>query len=734
MKSKEHIFSHIQRSSPLPSLPHILVKLIDVCDDEDTPINNVAPLVAQDVSLSARVLRLVNSTYFGLNRTFSNLGQAVVYLGAASIKNLAITASVEQVFKGLSNHKSFQFGEFWYHSLLCATLGKKIAKAVNYTNIEEAFLSGLLHNIGHLVLFVNFPEECVRVQEAHSKGAEICDEEEQQIGVTHCEAGSRLLKEWKIGPLIADAALYHHGSVEQIHEGFPLVKITFLANLIAELEETELNSGYQLGRDFFGIDREEMQEVVEGAKEEVVEIARELEINIKIPKAAVSDVPKNGEQHQVLNEDQGSKDDSGAFTEKNLQLAEQIKKDSLLTGFYKKLIRADERPSILAATEEIIHILFASETIFFLLYDSDGRNLKGCASSDNSCREFAQDLVLPFDNSTSMVLKSLKEKRIQTLFQAERPSTNLADIQLFNIVTGEGMMYLPMLVKQEHIGVIVLSVPEEKEGDVFRHHKQLQLIADQTAIALHLEDMKRKEEHKIQTERMETASLAARKIVHEVNNPLGIISNYLKLLEIKLPDDSGVHQELQILGEEISRISTIIGQLSNFSSSTSSQTESVNLNELLSDMLGILTVSLLVPADINVNFTPDPLLAEIVTERDKLKQIVINLVKNSAEAIEHGGSIVVTANNAVKKDRTVGAVITISDDGPGIPAEIKEKLFSPFLTTKKDGHSGLGLSIVQKAVYDLGGTIECESSRENGTRFTIVFPSDRSDTDMKSET
>jgi signal transduction histidine kinase/HD-like signal output (HDOD) protein len=728
MKSKEQLFSNIQRSLPLPSLPHILVKLIDVCDDEDIPISMVAPLVAQDTSLSVTVLRLVNSTYFGLNRTFSNLGQAVVYLGASTIKNLAVTASVEQVFKGLGNGKSFRIGEFWYHSLLCATLGKRIAKAANYTNVEEAYLSGLLHNIGHLLLFANFPEESALIRAEQAKGAECCAEEELQIGITHCEAGFRLLKEWKIGPFIADTALYHHGSVEQIQEGFPLVKIIYLANQISELEEAKLYLAYRQGRDLLGLDRAQMLEIVEGAKEEVIEIAQELDVNIKIPKAAVPVVPKNGKQHRFLHKE-GSKDESSAFLGKNQELARQIKKDSLLTGFLKKLIQTEGENSTLAATEEIIRILFACKTVFFLLYDSDTKRLMGHTSTENSCRELVQDLILPVENSTSTVLRALTENRIQTFFQGEEQSTNLADVQLFNVINGKGIMYLPMLVKQEQVGVIVLNVPEENKKDVSRHHKQLQLIADQTAISLHLDNMKQKEAHKLQVERMATATLAARKIVHEVNNPLGIMSNYLKLLEIKLPDNTEVQQELQILGEEITRVSTIIGQLSDLTTSAVQQVEKVNVNELINSLIGILDVSLLASADIKVLFSPDPLLVEFVTEKDTLKQIIINLVKNSAEAIESDGSITITTKSKVGKNGSGRAIITLSDDGPGIPEEIQEKLFAPFMTTKEQGHSGLGLSIVHKAVHDLGGTIECESSREKGTHFTISLPFNRPEID-----
>jgi len=729
MKSKEHIISRMQRSLPLPSLPHILVKLIDVCDNEESPINLVAPLVAQDTALSVRVLRLVNSTYFGLNRTFSNLGQAVVYLGAATIKNLAITASVEQVFKGLKTRNSFNIGEFWYHSLLCATLGKRIARVANYTKVEEAYLSGLMHNIGRLVLFINFPKECAFVQEEYGKGAESCVEEEQLIGINHCEAGANLLKEWKIGSFIVDAALYHHESIEQIKEGFPLVKITFLANRLTELEEKELYLGYRLGRDLLGLSRKQMQQIVQDAKEEVIEIALELGVKIKIPNGTDSDKSKNGKLHQVLRGELARKDEAQIFHVKNQELAQKIKKDALLTGFLKRLIQTEGRYAILAATEEILHILFGCGTIFFLLYDPETKKLQGDTSTENSYRDLVQDLVLPVGNSTSLVFRALTENRIQTLFQGEEQTNNLADLQLFNVVGDKGMMYLPMLVKQDLVGVIVLSAPERKKVDVFHHHKQLKLIADQTAISLYLDDIKRKEAYKLQIERMETASLAARKIVHEVNNPLGIISNYLKLLEIKLTDNTQVQQELQILGEEITRISTIIGQLSNFAVSTidSHQMEKVNVNELISDMVGILTVSLLEPADIQIHFTPDPLLTGIVTGKDKLKQIIINLVKNSAEALGRGGTISITTSNKSSENLSQGVVITLSDDGPGIPEEIREKIFSPFLTTKEHGHSGLGLSIVHRAVHDLGGMIECESSSEKGTCFTISLPLDHTE-------
>jgi len=723
MRSKEQILRHTLESLSLPSLPHLLIKLIAACDDADSPISEIAPLVAMDASLASRVLRLVNSAYFGFNRTFSSIEQAVIYLGASTVKSLAITASIQQVFKGLEgNYRSFQIGQFWYHSLLCATLGKRIAKAVNYTNIEEAYLACLLHNIGQIVLFASFPEEYILVREAKTNGGGECAEEEQQIGITHCEAGFALLKDWNIGALFADAALYHHESEEHIQEGFPLVKITFLANQISELPGTEAVHSHFPGSDLFDLDRVQMEQIVVDAQKEVIAIAQELEVKIKIPETSFLAGRENGGQHQLSSEDQGRTDMNELFLAENRELALQVKNDSLLTGFIKNLLRTEGRDAILAATEEIIRILFGCEAIFFLLYDSETGTLTGNSSSENRNRALVQDLVLPAGNSTSFVFRSLTENRIVTFSQEGRQSSNLADVQLFNIVNSKGMMYLPMLAKQEQIGVIVLSLGNEKNVNSSHSHKQYRLIANQAAISLHLEDMQKKEVQKLHAERMVTATLAARKIVHEVNNPLGIISNYLKLLEMKIPDEIDVRKDLQILDEEITRISAIIGQLNSFSTNSTSQIELINVDDQISNMLKILTPSLFTPSDIKVHFASEPVPAQIVTDKDKLKQIIINILKNSAEAMEDGGSILITTKNKVEKDIPGGVVITLSDDGPGIPDEIQQKLFSPFMTTKKGGHSGLGLSIVHREVHELGGIIECESSREKGTQFTISLP------------
>jgi len=731
MKSKEHILSQIQNSIPLLSLPHVLIKLIAACDDENIPVSAIAPLVAQDSSISVKVLRLVNSSCFGLNRTFSDITQAVVYLGASTIKNLAITASVEQVFAGLKNGNGFNIGLFWYNSLLAASIARRLAVATNHSNPEEAYIAGLLHNIGHLILFSAFPTEYGLLQKKEKIGTDECGSEEQLIGITHCELGSWLLKNWKISPLITDATLYHHHSPDYIEEGFPLVKLTYLAGKLSEEQNGEHVNAANLAHNLLGLTSEQLQESTERAKEDVIEIAQKLEIRIFPSRATPHETTNNDKKNRSGDSALSTPEESEQTFDVNKALIQHVENSSLLTSFCQDLIQKDDQDSILAASEEIVRILWASKTVFFLLYDAVNKAMRGTSSSKNPEKDLFQGLVIPESGRPSLAVRSLLSERILTASgNSGKLINNLADEQIFNIINSTSIKYLPMLVKKERIGVIVFSHQADSIDDSGQQREQMKLVANQTAIALHMNEIRSKEAQKIQAERMATAFLAARKVVHEVNNPLGIISNYLKLLEIKIPKEQGVQQELQILNEEISRISNIIEQLSSFSTTaTASHTATLSVNDILQQMLRILDATLLKPKGIRLISNLAPSLAAIDTEKDKLKQIIINLVKNAAEAMTEGGSITITTNNIVARDKVLGVRIDVRDDGPGIPEKIKNNLFSPFMTTKNHGHSGLGLSVVHKTTQELGGTIECETTEEQGTCFTLSLPLNHSLTD-----
>ncbi len=711
MTNNAQLLSRLQDSRNLPSLPQVLLQVMALDEQEDFDIKKLVKIIAQDPAISAKALRLVNSAYFNLQGKFTSLERAVLYLGADVVKNIAITASVHHVFNGMKRNGSFSMDRFWWDSFSCAIFSRRIAQHTKYINIEEAYLAGLLHNLGKLLLLTNFPKEYIASLPLQKNRSDICDVERQQIGVTHCEAGAWLIKHWKLNSFMADAVLYHHEPIARVKNSFPLVKITSLAHTLSKNDSNDESSLFAIGQELLGLTGEQMRTIISGAQEEIEKIAASLELTVQPAPVKEEPKPEPLDQH-------------------SLRLVTKVQESSLLTSFLENLLRANDRDTILKATEQALNILLEVDSIVFFLEDTGNQSLFGCTSSHNRYRELVQDLVLSNAANTSLLAKAIREKKI--INPHARTSTSelsLADLQLLDLIGQKGMVYIPMAAGDIPVGVIVLGLKDSKLQDDAR---LLRLLANQAAMSIYLLDIREKQAKKIQEERLAATALTAAKIAHEVNNPLAIIKNYFKIFELKFTNSATLKEELKILNEEINRIATIVQQLNNFSPSDHQQQEAIDLNALLTDLTKILAKSILYTSNTQIHFVPDPNLPLIHAPANDIKQIIINLVKNSAEALQKGGNIYVETHQKElphqkitenKTNPNRGRVmIIVRDDGPGIAEEIASNLFDPFVSTKGEGNSGLGLSIIQNIMTQLHGTITCTSDKEKGTTFTIELP------------
>ena len=715
MTNNAHLFARLQDSSNLPSLPQILLQIIEINEQEDFDIKKLVKIIAQDPAISAKVLRLVNSAHFNLEGKFISLERAVLHLGADVIKKIAITASIQHAFNGVTQNGSFPINRFWWNSFSCAIFSKIIAQQTKYINVEEAYVAGLLHNIGKLLLWINFPKEYLSILPLIENQIDECNTEKQQIGITHCEAGSWLIKHWKLNSFMADAVRYHHEPLARVKIGFPLVKITFLAHKLSKMNNEDQSSILAIGQELLGLDSKQMNTIICDAQKEIEDIATSLELTIETP------ANREGPKTDLLDKH-------------SLHLVTKTQDSSLLTCFLEDLIQYNDRDSILKATEQALNILLEIDTVLFFLQDAEGNTLYGCTSPQNRFHELVQGLVLPSEVTTSLLARSIIEQRI--INTQELTFTNqlsLADSQLLDLIGENGMIYVPMVANNISVGVIVLGLKGSKLKDATR---LVRLMANQTALSLHLHDIRKKQAKEIEEERLAALSMAAAKIAHEVNNPLAIIRNYFKIFELNFTHSSTLKGDLKILNDEINHISNIVQQLNNVVPSDKKEREKVDLNSLLAGLSKILSKSILYSSKIQLHFTPDPDLPPIAADADEIKQVIINLIKNAAEAIQEGGNIYIEAhrkdpvNEKTAPDTMHPAQhsveITIRDDGPGIADEITSNLFDPFVSSKGTENSGLGLSVVQDIVSKLNGTITCSSNKENGTSFTIILPVDGS--------
>lgn len=219
-----------------------------------------------------------------------------------------------------------------------------------------------------------------------------------------------------------------------------------------------------------------------------------------------------------------------------------------------------------------------------------------------------------------------------------------------------------------------------------------------------------------------------RKAVHEASNPLTIIRNYVSLLQTKFAKDNDTQRDLAIIGGEIERVAGILQDLGT-QRGTGSEAETeietspgtwVDVNQVISELVRMSLDTLFLPNKINVQIDLDPAMGSIVTQRDQLKQVLLNLAKNAVEAMPRGGKLSFATARSEYGGRDC-AVIAVHDTGPGLPRHVHDQLFQPAASTKGGEHAGLGLHISRNLVKSMGGEIECDSGPD-GSTFRIYLP------------
>ena len=201
------------QAQQLYSLPALSMQLVDSFNDPNVEIETIEVQLKQDPALVAHVLRVANSPFFGLTREIASVREALVILGMATLKNM-VTASVLMKQFPNGNIGRFEVQRFWTHSLAVASGASKLAKTVG-ANADEAFICGLLHDIGHLVLAGGFQESYDAIIDYREEND--CNSitgERAVLDCDHTEIGQRLADSWNFPPSVQQSIRFHHAPAE----------------------------------------------------------------------------------------------------------------------------------------------------------------------------------------------------------------------------------------------------------------------------------------------------------------------------------------------------------------------------------------------------------------------------------------------------------------------------------------------------------------------------------------
>jgi putative nucleotidyltransferase with HDIG domain len=205
----------VKRIRQLPTLPTITTTINSALKQPSTSADDLARIIAKDQSLSSKVLKMVNSAYYGTNREITGIRHAVSVLGFNEISKVVLAISVFESLGG-NGSNGFNRQAFWIHSLGCAIFSAVIAAEISYPKADDAISAGLMHDIGKVITDRYFPAEMEEVQKLVLRETLLFHEAEQKVmGIDHTQLGEWLLTTWKIPANICAAVRYHHQPYEK---------------------------------------------------------------------------------------------------------------------------------------------------------------------------------------------------------------------------------------------------------------------------------------------------------------------------------------------------------------------------------------------------------------------------------------------------------------------------------------------------------------------------------------
>lgn len=230
--SNKLLASMVGSVQDLPVLPRTYLALRGALANPNISLKNIVQIVESDVGISAKILQLVNSAFFGLPREISTLQTAVSFLGTQLVQNLVLSAEVFKVFEKAAPIKGFSFEDLHLHSQLAAKIAGRIPASSHIHG--AAIVAALLHDMGKLVLAVRSPKHFERaVQGASEERQPLYLVEQQLIGVSHAEVGAYLLGIWGLPTPVVEAVAHHHDPNRIPHDALDAVGIVHIANALA---------------------------------------------------------------------------------------------------------------------------------------------------------------------------------------------------------------------------------------------------------------------------------------------------------------------------------------------------------------------------------------------------------------------------------------------------------------------------------------------------------------------
>jgi signal transduction histidine kinase len=610
-------------------------------------------------------------------------------LDAGWLHSLLTDMSLQLVLSGSKrNHLFDQL--HWQEARRTALLARVLAERSGAADPLLAELSALLLDCGMLVLEQKHGAAWAGLYLEIAQQRRLLEAERQTLGLDHIEAGVELLRGWQLEQDCLDALRYQAVTLDEILDATPLVRVVWLARQLNAAGPDALVQSHVAAASLFELDSATVDALL-------LDASNRFSNELRSWSAGAALV-----QERLLSDLAQQRFDQEQREERQRLQLQLLSESALLVLENLDISTPDNLRAVLARALQQANV----EPRFVLLATQNGQpRLQALCS--NKLNALPADLGLQLVPGRSAIADLVLADELALLTQ-DHSRLTVIDRQLLDLLGGS-LLCEPVQTKAGRMVLLLASSQTYPQRRLVRAFVQRKLFAF----------------HAAAIPAAASGSVDAllyrqrvREAIHEANNPLAIIKNYLQILHMKLGDTAGA-KEIRIINTEIDRVAGILAGLRE--RAEPEQPHEVDLNALLRSMHKVFAQAFSTqhPVDIRLDLADDPL--TVHAQSDALKQILVNLVKNAAEAFTQGGNIVLTTRRNVYQNETLYLQLSVADNGPGIAPAQLARLFVAGNTTKGPEHSGAGLAIVKRLVDAMAGQISCQSDSK-GTVISILLP------------
>jgi putative nucleotidyltransferase with HDIG domain len=752
----------LQQLDSLPTLPIVALRLMSLTGSPDAKIKEIVQLLSADQSLTSKLLSLANSAMVGMRAPITSVQQAVVMLGFETVRNLVLSVKVFEVFQQRSvtleeasptpQGPTFDRTEFWKHSLAVATAAELLAaRAKPRLNVHDAFVCGLLHDIGKVAFDTAMPKSFARVIEvAMLTRGDVADIERRIIGLDHGLAGKRLAEAWNL-PQVITQSIWLHGapppplpgtSTNGTHPlkaggiaNIGIVLAVGLADLIVRRQHIGFSGNFLFPYDTreyaaqLGLTDHDIAEVRKGLAEQLELKARGIGLyDVESRELYLESIANANAELGRVNQQLGMQ---------NRKLATRSNCFEMMTRFYQRIVPAASPAQLLTEIGQVAHEFLDSPRLVLISQDPDQANSAADATINgnpgavgggggvgevllfNPAQSVQDSFLMPMPpyGGDQRISPNGNPRPNQNFTRPASPQFDwlLERVQAF--LGTSHCWFMPLLCGNEPVGGILWIAREDKDktnGGAGSNNSMagvadLMLVAQSWGMTLRTSQIREqqtllteslaganRELGALQQQLVRVKSLSslgemAAGAAHEMNNPLAVVCGRAQLLASKL-SDQGMKQDATLIAQQAERLSQIITDMMEFAKPLAPKLSDYAVGIAVEEAITAATERAgpaASAAKVKLDIAPNIPLAKGDPRQVKnaVAEVVLNAIQ-ATRAAETGGKKAGEILVQVRFDPMDSQlVVQVTDHGIGMSEDVMRHAFSPFYSAKSAGRN-----------------------------------------------